>query len=114
MNYPYAMAEKRAKDRVILKLLDIHGEVYSQEEADDFDDNRSELAKIQERLDFVLLKLSTQSKAIRDNIDEIATIIAGIGDSPDCSLGDAARAWIELGEENQKAKPQLSSERDRA
>ena len=89
MNYPYAMAEKRAKDRVILKLLDIHGEVYSQEEADDFDDNRqahlSELAEIQERLDFVLLKLSTQSKAIRDNIDEIATIIAGIGDSPDCS-----------------------------
>ena len=58
---------------------------------------------MQERLDFVLLKLSTQSKAIRDNIDEIATIIAGIGDSPDCSLGDAARAWIELGEENQKA-----------
>ena len=103
MNYPYAMAEKRAKDRVILKLLDVHGEVYSQEEADDFDDNRSELAEIQERLDFVLLKLSTQSKAIRDNIDEIATIIAGIGDSPDCSLGDAARAWIELGEENQKA-----------
>ena len=43
MNYPYAMAEKRAKDRVILKLLDVHGQVYSQEEADDFDDNRSEL-----------------------------------------------------------------------
>ena len=34
--YPFAMAEKRAKDRVILKLLGIHGEVYSEEEADDF------------------------------------------------------------------------------
>jgi hypothetical protein len=34
--YPYAMAEKRAKDRVILKLLGLHGEVYSEEEAVDF------------------------------------------------------------------------------
>jgi hypothetical protein len=34
--YPFAMAEKRAKDRVILKLLALHGLVYSEEEADDF------------------------------------------------------------------------------
>jgi len=34
--YPFAMAEKRAKDRVILKLLGVHGKVYSEEEADDF------------------------------------------------------------------------------
>ncbi|WFU59913.1 hypothetical protein QA639_21055 [Bradyrhizobium pachyrhizi] len=44
--YPYAMAEKRAKDRVILKLADLHGDAYSSEEADDFnqdhdDDKRS-------------------------------------------------------------------------
>ena len=32
----YAMAEKRAKDRVILKLLELHGLVYSEEEADEF------------------------------------------------------------------------------
>lgn len=37
--YPYAMAEKRAKDRVILKLIGLHGLVYSEEEADDFKDN---------------------------------------------------------------------------
>lgn len=36
--YPWAMAEKRAKDRVILKLLGFAGEVYSEEEADDFKD----------------------------------------------------------------------------
>lgn len=30
--YPWAMAEKRAKDRVILKLIGIHGLVYSEEE----------------------------------------------------------------------------------
>ena len=34
--YPYAMAEKRAIDRVILKLLGIHGDFYSEEEADEF------------------------------------------------------------------------------
>lgn len=34
--YPFAMAEKRAKDRVILKLIGLHGDVYSEEEADDF------------------------------------------------------------------------------
>ncbi len=34
--YPAAMAEKRAKDRCVLKLLNAHGTVYSEEEADDF------------------------------------------------------------------------------
>lgn len=34
-SYPYAMAEKRAKDRVIIKLVGLHG-IYSEEEADDF------------------------------------------------------------------------------
>jgi len=32
--YPYAMAEKRAKDRVILKLLGFHGDIYSDSEID--------------------------------------------------------------------------------
>lgn len=32
--YPWAMAEKRAIDRVILKLVGIHGLVYSEEEID--------------------------------------------------------------------------------
>ena len=34
--YPFAMAEKRGKDRVILKLIGLHGMAYSEEEADDF------------------------------------------------------------------------------
>lgn len=41
-SYPFAMAEKRAKDRVILKLLGVHGKVYSEEEADDFQEPRAE------------------------------------------------------------------------
>ncbi len=34
--YPLAMAEKRAKDRAILKLLQTHGALYSEDEAEDF------------------------------------------------------------------------------
>jgi hypothetical protein len=35
-SYTWAMAEKRGKDRVILKLIGLSGHVYSEEEADDF------------------------------------------------------------------------------
>jgi len=38
--YVYAMAEKRAKDRVILKLVGLHGFLYSEEEADEFKTSR--------------------------------------------------------------------------
>lgn len=34
--YVYAMSEKRAKDRVILKLVELHGIAYSEDESDDF------------------------------------------------------------------------------
>lgn len=39
--YPYAMAEKRAKDRVILKLLNSHGALYSEAEADEFNQRQN-------------------------------------------------------------------------
>ncbi len=35
-SYPVAMAEKRARDRVILKLLVTHGALYSEAEAEEF------------------------------------------------------------------------------
>jgi hypothetical protein len=41
-SYPFAMAEKRAKDRVILKLVGLHGDVYSEDEADAFKESRPE------------------------------------------------------------------------
>ena len=52
-SYPYAMAEKRAKDRVILKLIGLHGEVYSEEEAEEFkaDIATQEKAKKKEKVD---------------------------------------------------------------
>lgn len=41
-SYPMAMAEKRARDRVILKLLVSHGALYSESEADEFAEQRPE------------------------------------------------------------------------
>ena len=38
--YVFAMAEKRAKDRVILKLIGLHGLLYSEDEADEFKPTR--------------------------------------------------------------------------
>lgn len=40
--YPFAMAEKRAKDRVILKLAGLHGLAYSEEEADEFKGDKTQ------------------------------------------------------------------------
>lgn len=44
-SYPFAMAEKRAKDRVILKLVGLHGDTYSEDEADDFKESNPDLVK---------------------------------------------------------------------
>lgn len=40
------MAEKRAKDRVILKLVGLHGDVYSQSEADEFQEEQPKPKKL--------------------------------------------------------------------
>jgi hypothetical protein len=39
--YPYAMAEKRAKDRVILKLVGLAGHIYSEDEVADKDNKKN-------------------------------------------------------------------------
>lgn len=46
--YPYAMAEKRGKDRVILKLIELHGYAYSEDEADDFRDGKPKRVESEE------------------------------------------------------------------
>jgi len=38
--YPWAMAEKRGKDRVVLKFAGLHGDMYSEDESDDFKANK--------------------------------------------------------------------------
>ena len=43
--YPVAMAEKRAVDRCVLKLIGCSGDVYSEIEADDFKNSRPNINK---------------------------------------------------------------------
>lgn len=50
--YPYAMAEKRGKDRVTLKLLNAHGSLYSEDEADDFAEPKRENPHVNRPDDF--------------------------------------------------------------
>lgn len=50
--YPWAMAEKRAKDRVILKLAQLHGNAYSEDEADEFKSGKPTNQPEDERTEF--------------------------------------------------------------
>ena len=58
--YPYAIAEKRAIDRVILKLLGVHGDMYSEEEAEDFKTNNAKGSSV-EKLDASALEFVTEA-----------------------------------------------------
>lgn len=73
--YPYAMAEKRAKDRVILKLLNAHGMLYSEAEADEFsvagsDAPRATLPKKDAKGVYVKLQSEIDSCQSREQLKE--------------------------------------------
>jgi hypothetical protein len=73
--YPFAMAEKRAKDRVILKLLNAHGSLYSDAEADDFvkmsgDDKRAFLPKKDSKDIYNKLQREIQESNSREHLKE--------------------------------------------
>jgi len=72
-SYPLAMAEKRAKDRVILKLLAVHGDIYSEEEADDF--------KQQPRQNPHVTRVSDIHDEISDDIPTVAATKMRVKDS---------------------------------
>ena len=61
--YPYAIAEKRAIDRVILKLLGVHGDMYSEEEAEDFKTNNAKVVSV-EKLDASALEFVTEATKV--------------------------------------------------
>tara|TARA_R100001594_G_scaffold81366_5_gene115892 strand:- start:1341 stop:2102 length:762 start_codon:yes stop_codon:yes gene_type:complete len=63
--YPWAMAEKRAKDRVILALLGISGDVYSDAEAEEWSHAKDENYK-QAQI------LMHHNAVVREYIEEIA------------------------------------------
>lgn len=57
--YPWAMAEKRAKDRVVLKLIGLHGLVYSEEEMDAAPAPAKPIASIPADLNSILAKIES-------------------------------------------------------
>lgn len=71
-SYPVAMAEKRAKDRVILKLLTTHGALYSEAEADEFSEGRpekrGELPKKDAKGVYTKLQAEIQGAVSRDQL----------------------------------------------
>ena len=70
-NYPYAMAEKRAKDRVVLKLVDLSGDFYSEDEADDFKDAKPQGEVYEpEMIDF-LKEAFTQFMVVQHTKEEV-------------------------------------------
>lgn len=70
--YRWAMAEKRAKDRVILKLLGIAGDVYSEEEADDFKEKPTfeKEAAAEKTARTKALKAGKEAPAPKQSLDE--------------------------------------------
>lgn len=97
--YPFAMAEKRAKDRVILKLVGLHGHVYSEEEADDFKAARpTSIADApQTQSDQDLINYNAIVREHSDSIFAIKTALAA-GD-----LETASEEWRELSQDDQRA-----------
>lgn len=64
-DYPFAMAEKRAKDRVILKLIGVSGDVYSEDESDDYTDS-------------LVAQLVTYIHAIDEHFDFVASVKSAV------------------------------------
>jgi hypothetical protein len=65
--YPYAMAEKRAKDRVILKLLNTHGYLYSEAEFE-ADEKPATLPKKDSRGIYEKMQAEIQACASREQL----------------------------------------------
>lgn len=67
--YAYAMSEKRGKDRVILKLLNTHGYLYSESEFD-AEEKTATLPKKDSKDVYVKLQAEIQSATSREHLKE--------------------------------------------
>jgi hypothetical protein len=75
--YYCAMAEKRAKDRVILKLIGVHGQVYAEDEADSFTEQGQKI----ETLTRAGTALMAHVEFVRNNWDSVVEIKQAIADN---------------------------------
>ena len=67
--YPFAMAEKRGKDRVILKLIGLHGLAYSEEEADELKYAGADLTHESDQR--MANNIDAYAKKVGETVDEI-------------------------------------------
>lgn len=72
--YPWAMAEKRAKDRVILKLIGIHGLVYSEDEMSDADERAPRHVDAEAPAKVLVKDQRVIWGELRDEIDACSTV----------------------------------------
>lgn len=98
--YPYAMAEKRGKDRVILKLIGLSGYVYSEEEADSFK-NPPKSDQLDQDMDArtVFGNNKTSAQAKRDGDGEI------VNEMQQCSNAGVLHDWLKANEERIRKMP---------
>ena len=100
--YPFAMAEKRAKDRVILKLVGLHGHVYSEDEADDFKEARPTITEeiiYQTEVNAQELLL-TYNAVVREHIGTINAIKDALAVD---DFETAAEEWGQLNDEEKRS-----------
>lgn len=100
--YVYAMAEKRAKDRVILKLIELHGLVYSEEEADEFKNSRPVAGDQQvevEKSDKIKVEVATPGSPVEADLKQKITKAKSINAVTDLMLhADTQKILNELPE----------------
>jgi len=74
--YPYAMAEKRGKDRVILKLVGLAGHVYTDQDVADIKDGKIQWEVKEEPLADVNMGMLIKNCTTTEALDEAAQKIA--------------------------------------
>lgn len=91
--YPWAIAEKRAKDRVILKLINLAGYVYSEEESEEFKDARPEQSKPQSPPRGEVTPLDANGRSNRNMRAEFDRILTPL---TQCNTMQDLNDWKEL------------------
>ncbi len=97
-SYPVAMAEKRARDRVILKLLVSHGALYSESEADEFTQPRRQTSH--DTLPEDIGEVSDEEIITRDDGIQVLTVDAQrpiyaelAREIPTCNSVEECKRW---------------------
>lgn len=109
--YRWAMAEKRAKDRVILKLLGVAGDMYSEEEADEFKNRPSEQQEQEKEIkDFKDTAKKEQTKVTKAlNNGEVVNPFDGVTDEDFLARFNGCLNWVNGADFKTATKAQIDA-----